>query len=377
MNTIIFFTIFIFVFALINFYIYKRFIKKIGIQNRYKSYLKAVLVFMFILQILYALSFRLDILPSFIYYILSISIGLSFMAFIVALVYDFIHIILSKAKIHDQKKERLKAGLDLFVAFILIAYIGIGFIGGKVFPEVKTTTVTIEDFPFEEFVIIQITDVHVGHTIKKDFVKKMVDLINTQNADMVVITGDLIDKNIEKMTDDIDPLKELKSKYGTFFVYGNHEYFHGYEKIGEYLKNLNITVLDDESLIVGGNKKSFNLIGIKDKIGERLGLGVSNIDKAFGDINSSLNNIVLVHQPSMIKKLEQYNPNLVISGHTHGGQIFPFSYLVGLEQPYLAGLYRHNKNTQIYVSRGTGFWGPPIRVLAPSEISKIIIKPKE
>jgi len=358
-----------------NIYVYRRFVRKLGISRVFKKILKTLLVIIFFSEAIYAFSFRVDIFPSYIYYLLSAAIGISFMFFIVALVYDFMHIVLSRTKIHDLKKERLKAALDVIMAILLIVYMSAGFIGGRAFPALKSTNIQIAGFPFEKFVIVQITDLHVGNTIKKDFVKKIVDTVNGQNPDMIVITGDLVDKDIEKIAEDIEPLKELNSSLGTFFVYGNHEYFHGYQKTGEYLKKLNIDVLDDEARMIERDGKRFNLVGLKDKIGERFGFGRADIQKAFRQIDNRYKTIVLVHQPVMIEEFEKYNPALVLSGHTHGGQIFPFSYLVKMAQPYLSGLYRHSEDTMVYVSRGTGFWGPPVRVLAPSEISKLIITP--
>lgn len=373
MRTAIFFAIFIGVFALMNFYIYRRFIRKLGVSRRVRQLLKFGLFFLFASEVGYALSFRLDILPSFVYYILSTAIAVSFMLFIVALLYDALHVLLHKTSIEGRQRDALKVLLDVLMVLLFSIYLVSGFIGGQKEPTVQTVPVRIPGFPFEKFVITQVTDVHVGNTISRDFVEKMVATINAQESDLVVITGDLVDRDVEKAASDLEPLKGIKARYGTFFVYGNHEYFHGYEKIGAYLRTLGITVLDDVSVVIGKGAQRFDLVGLKDKVGERMGFGIPDLPRAFSDVERDTPTIVLAHQPVMIEALEPYRPDLVLSGHTHGGQIFPFSYLVKLAQPYLAGLFRHSADTQIYVSRGTGFWGPPIRVLAPSEISRLEI----
>jgi predicted MPP superfamily phosphohydrolase len=377
MRTAVFFSIFIGVFALMNFYIYRRFVKKLGVSLKIRRLLKFGLLFLFVSEIAYALSFRLDILPSFVYYVLSTAIAVSFMLFITALLYDLLHITLHKTTIEGRQRDALKVLLDVLMILLFSIYLLAGFIGGQNDPILKRVAVEIPRFPFEKFVITHVTDVHVGNTIKRDFVTEMVDTINAQQSDLVIITGDLVDKDVEKAAYDLEPLKGIRARYGTFFVYGNHEYFHGYQKIGEHLKTLGITVLDDRSVVIGEGAKEFDLVGLKDKVGERMGFGIPDLPKAFASVDQDTPTIVLAHQPVMIEALEAYGPDLVLSGHTHGGQIFPFSYLVKLAQPYLAGLFQHSADTQIYVSRGTGFWGPPIRVLAPSEISRLEIRGKK
>jgi len=227
----------------------------------------------------------------------------------------------------------------------------------------------IEGWKKKGYKIIQLSDVHVGNTIKKEFVKELVKRINAQNPDMVVITGDLVDLTVEEIKEDLAPLKNLISTHGTFFVLGNHEYFHGAYAWIEHLETLGIKVLLNESIMIDGK---FNLVGVNDYFGYRAGYLEPDVKKAFENVDERYPAIVLAHQPKMIKELRAYKPDLMLSGHTHGGQIFPFGLLVLLDQPYLAGLY-HDSGTQVFVSKGTGFWGPAIRVLAESEIVEITI----
>ncbi len=377
MNTLVFFSLFILVFALLNTYIDRRMIRFLGVPERVRRYMRMALVLLFAAQIAYALSFRLDILPSEAYYLLSLAIALSFMLFVTALAYDLTHLVIRKTPLIMRRADTLKILLDALVLVLFAAYVGSGIVGGQRAPEIKEVTVELARLTAPEMTVVQLSDVHVGNTIRREFVVEMVERVNALHPDMILITGDLVDRDVAKAADDLEPLRNLKSPLGTFFVHGNHEYFHNYVAIAEHLKTLGIRVLEDESVRIGEGMHAFDLVGTLDKVGERMGFGEANLSKAFAQADPNTLTIVMSHQPVMVEQMDEYAPDLVLSGHTHGGQIFPFSYLVKLAQPYLAGLYRHNAHTQIYVSRGTGFWGPPIRVFAPSEITLLHLKPKE
>ena len=159
----------------------------------------------------------------------------------------------------------------------------------------------------------------------------------------------------------------------TYFVTGNHEYFHGVEPILEQVRALGIKPLTNQNVIFGNGTDRFNLVGINDLAGARFGVRPPDVVAAYQGVDQSLPVIVLSHQPKSLSLLEDNRCDLMLSGHTHGGQIFPFGLLVKLDQPYLWGLHEHKPGQQIFVSRGAGYWGPPLRVLAPSEISRIVI----
>lgn len=369
MSTIIFLSVFTTVLGLINLYSYKRFIKKLHLKKSYRDLFKIFIFLIFFGEITYALGYKLDFLPQWMYYTLAIPIGISFMLFTVSLVYDLTHVTIKRVPFNESRRKAIKIFLDISMLVIFVGYILRGFIEGNSKPVIKRVKISIPEIDLKNFKIVHLTDVHIGNVIKKDFIQDLVERVNKLNPDMVVITGDLIDKKIATILEDVEPLKNLQSRYGTHFCYGNHEYFHGAEEIGEHLESLGINVLADEVVTID-NK--FNLVGLKDLITARFDLP-HDFKKPFKEINNNLGTIVLSHQPRQITEFEEFSPELILSGHTHGGQIFPFSFLVSLAQPYLAGLYQHNKKTQIYVSRGTGFWGPPIRVFAPAEIAELII----
>ncbi len=290
-------------------------------------------------------------------------IGLSFMMFMLSLVYMIIFTGTSKAPISLQRRDAIIKIFNIFTLFAFLYYTIAGFWGGFKEASIKRVKVRIKNLK-KPLHIVHITDVHIGKILQHDFLEQVVLKINSLKPDLVAITGDLIDLEIEKCKDFLEPLKSLQSRYGTYFVVGNHEYYHGVEEIIEHLKSIGVNVLENENMQVG----EVNIAGIYDFDAKRLKHRLlPDLDLALKGVDGV--SILLSHQPKVVNYLtSSQRVDLVLSGHTHGGQIFPFGFLVSLVQPYLHGLYRHNEHTQIYVSSGVGFWGPPIRFLAPAEI---------
>lgn len=219
------------------------------------------------------------------------------------------------------------------------------------------------------FSIALLTDIHIGPLLDGRFLRHLVEQTNRLRPDMIVIGGDLVDGSVEQIGQHVAELRHLRSKYGTFFVTGNHEYYAGAGPWLEFLRRLGIQVLVNSRLEIG-DAASFDLVGLPDYQAGRVGAEEPQIEKAIRGRDPERELVVLAHQPVQIGQVATSGAGLQLSGHTHGGQLYPFGALTGLVQPYLAGLYRH-RDTQIYVSRGSGFWGPPMRVLAPAEISLI------
>ncbi len=219
--------------------------------------------------------------------------------------------------------------------------------------------------------LVQLTDVHIGPMIGREWLEGIVARVNALDADIVVITGDLVDGSVEALRDHVAPLASLKSKYGVYFVTGNHEYYSGVESWVEHLGTLGLRVLRNERVTIGEGAASFDLAGVDDDTGGQFVAGHgADVAKALEGRDPSRELVLLAHQPKQIFEASQLGVGLQISGHTHGGQVFPATLLVRLQQPFVAGLDRLG-DTQIYVSRGTGYWGPPMRVAAPAEIAVI------
>lgn len=214
--------------------------------------------------------------------------------------------------------------------------------------------------------IVQLTDVHVGPTIDRAFVESIVATANALAPDIVVITGDLVDGSVERLRDAVAPFGQLRAKHGVFFVTGNHEYFSGVDAWVTHLRTLGIVVLRNERVRIGGDD-GFDLAGVDDFRSR-----THDVAKALEGRDAQRELVLLAHQPKSVFDAKKHGVGLQISGHTHGGQIFPWNLLVMLDQPVVQGLARFG-DTQVWVSRGTGYWGPPMRIGAEPEITEITL----
>lgn len=228
------------------------------------------------------------------------------------------------------------------------------------------------------FKIALISDVHFGPILGKNFADYIVQKTNAMKPDLIAITGDLVDGSVDLLGYDIMPLGKLKAKYGVYFVTGNHEYYSGgVINWIKFFRSLGFRVLGNEQVTIGDSvgPARFDLAGIYDPQGGFFVPGhTPDLKKALTGRKSEKELILLAHRPSQVfEAAHAGGVGLQLSGHTHGGQLWPFGQIVLLNQPYVSGLHLHNKITQIYVTRGTGFWGPPMRVLAPAEITCIVL----
>ncbi len=223
--------------------------------------------------------------------------------------------------------------------------------------------------------IVQLTDMHVGATRGRSFVEDVVARTNALTPDIVAITGDLVDGSVADLRHAIEALTALRARHGVYFVTGNHEYYSGASAWIAELRRIGIRVLRNERVTIGDGDTGFDLAGVDDySAGRFSGLGHdAAVAQALGDRDQNREVVLLAHQPRSITAAQKFGVGLQLSGHTHGGQIWPFTYFVHLQQPYVAGLHRAG-DSQIYVSRGTGYWGPPMRLGAPAEITHIVLE---
>jgi predicted MPP superfamily phosphohydrolase len=229
--------------------------------------------------------------------------------------------------------------------------------------------------PHEGLRIVQVTDLHVGSTIGVGFVEDVVQRTNALAPDLVAITGDLVDGSVADLAEAVAPLAQLRARHGVYFVTGNHEYFSGAEPWLAELARLGLRVLRNERVAIGDGAEAFDLAGVDDHSAERFG-GLpagEAIARALGGRDPAREVVLLAHQPRSFVEAARYGVGLQLSGHTHGGQVWPFGAIVRLTQPFLAGLHRLG-DSQIYVSRGTGYWGPPMRLGSPAEITELVLR---
>ncbi|WP_280494265.1 metallophosphoesterase [Nocardia asiatica] len=245
--------------------------------------------------------------------------------------------------------------------------VGLGAYGVLNGPTVKHVTVPLAKLPrrADGFRIAVVSDVHLGPILGRGFAERVVRTVNDTQPDLIAVVGDLVDGSVEHLRSAVEPLAGLRARHGAFFVTGNHEYFSGAEQWVEHVQELGMHLLANARTELPG----FDLAGVNDVQGERTGQG-PDFGKALGDRDRSRTAVLLAHQPVLIDDAVAHGVDLQLSGHTHGGQIWPGNYLAGLANPTVAGLERYG-DTKLYVSRGAGAWGPPVRVGAPSDITVV------
>lgn len=254
-----------------------------------------------------------------------------------------------------------------------------GFHEARRIPQTVQVDIPVHNLPesLRGFRIVQITDLHVSPTIRRSFVQAVTDRVNGMRPDMIVFTGDLADGPVDELRSEVAPLSGLSAPYGKYFITGNHEYYSGVEAWLAEVQRLGFDPLINEHRIIERNGGRLLLAGVTDySDGHFLPGHISSPRNAVAGAPACDARILLAHQPRSVFDAEGLGFNFVISGHTHGGQFFPWIYFVTLQQPFVAGLYPNN-GTPVYVSRGTGYWGPPLRIGSPSEITVFTLRDAE
>ncbi len=366
MRVYLFFSMFLLFFFALHYLFYSRVIKKLLVSDSIKKTFTLLLSLNFIFNLLYVVGRYTDIISNTLYYLFSLSIGVSFVLLLYLILHEILHLFhITLKNVDHSKRAFIKKSGDGAMLALSTSYVSAGAYEGS-----KEPVVNVVEFDHFDFSIVQISDLHIGGLIDKDFIKASVQKINALKPDIVFITGDLIDTALEHIEDAVRELDAISSKHGVYYILGNHEYFHDPLKIIDFIKTTQITLLLNENVTIDALK--LNVVGVTDRIGYRVGLLQPDIHKAFKGSNSDYKTILLAHQPRYIEELENYTPELILSGHTHGGQIWPFEYLVRLQQPYVKGLHKLPNGSHIYVNSGIGFWGPPMRLASQAEIAYIV-----
>ncbi|HWS32631.1 MAG TPA: metallophosphoesterase [Actinoplanes sp.] len=234
-------------------------------------------------------------------------------------------------------------------------------------PSIKRITVPLAKLPRSAhgFRIAVVSDVHISAVLGRGFAQRVTDTINSTQPDLIAVVGDLVDGSVEDLSGSVEPLRGLTSRHGTFFVTGNHEYFSGVDEWVDKVRELGWQPLENARTAMPG----FDLAGVNDVAGTDEGDG-PDFGKALGDRDPARASVLMAHQPIVIHDAVQHGVDLQLSGHTHGGQMWPGPLLAAAANPTVAGLEKYG-DTQLYVSRGAGAWGPPVRVGAQSDITVV------
>jgi len=264
------------------------------------------------------------------------------------------------------------------VPLVALAVTAIGFVNARRLARVVQVDVPIAGLPaaLHGYSIAQISDIHVGPTIKRPYLDAIVNRVNGLKADAIAITGDLVDGSVQRLARHTEPLSRLVAPDGTFFVTGNHEYYSGAEQWVAELRRLGLRVLMNEHVIRKRDDAAIMIAGVTDYSAQHFNpLHKSDPRQAASGAPADVAvKVLLAHQPRSAPAAAEAGFDLQLSGHTHGGQFFPWNLFVPLQQPFVAGLNRV-KSLWVYTSRGTGYWGPPKRFGAPSEITLVRLVP--
>jgi predicted MPP superfamily phosphohydrolase len=281
--------------------------------------------------------------------------------------------VLDLAVADESRRGFLKSSFAFFALGVSGVITTVGYLTAIKTPEIVKVTIPIADLPasFHGLKIVQLSDVHVGQTIKAEFVKSIVDISNSLKPDLVMLTGDFVDGSYFQLENDVAYFKNLKANLGIFYVPGNHEYYWNLDEWVNAFAKLGATPLLNEHVIIKKNNEELVIAGVHDYSASSVNSKfISSPRKAIAGAPAHLKKILLAHQPKSAYEAESAGFDLQLSGHSHAGQFFPSSILIYFFQPFVKGLYRHKK-LWLYVNRGTGYWGPPNRMGVPSEITLI------
>lgn len=262
------------------------------------------------------------------------------------------------------------------VVVILVPWVGWAIRQGTALPGVKRVEIELKRWPagLDGLRLVQISDVHFSAIRGSGFASWLAGRIVGLEPDLIAVTGDLVDGDAARLAPELRPLEALRAPLGTYFVTGNHDHYSGADQWLVHFRELGMQVLRNEHRVLEAGGAEFVIAGVDDHNSRHLPGGYGeDLVGALAGVPESRPVLLLAHDPATFKAARQQSVDLQISGHTHGGQIWPFNYLVRLSVPFVAGLYRRD-GASLYVSRGTGFWGPPMRFRSPAEITEIVLR---
>lgn len=281
---------------------------------------------------------------------------------------------LAVAGVADPQRSRIAAGL---VMIVVAGLVGWGVREAMRTPRVRETDVTLPRLGagLDGTTVVVLADTHFGPINRARWSRRLAEAVNALDADIVCHAGDIADGTVDKRREQAAPLRTIRARLARVYVTGNHEYFGQAQSWLDHLTELGWQSLHNQHVVVTRRGDRLVLAGIDDVTASHSGLPGHGADltSALAGVDENLPVLLVAHQPRQVTQAVEAGVDLQVSGHTHGGQIWPFHYLVRVDQPTVHGLSRHGA-TQLYTSRGAGFWGPPLRIFAPSEITLLTLR---
>ena len=301
-------------------------------------------------------------------------LGAAWVMFVWSMAGQALGLVLLIAGVDDPVRSRVIAVVVLVTAVVLLVW---GWVEAMRVPRVREVDVVIDRLGpgLDGLRVAVITDTHFGPINRARWSAGVVARINELGADLVCHAGDIADGTIDVRESQASPLASVQAALSRVYVTGNHEYFSEAQGWLDYMQSIGWETLHNRHVIIDRGGDQLVVAGVDDATAKASGTRGhgADLDAALAGVDSALPVLLLAHQPRQIARAVRAGVDLQISGHTHGGQIWPFNFLVRVEQPVVHGLSRHGDRTQLYTSRGTGFWGPPFRVFAPSEITLLTL----
>ncbi|MGV0743077.1 metallophosphoesterase [Mycolicibacterium sp. XJ870] len=302
-------------------------------------------------------------------------LGVTWVLFVWSVLGQLLRLALFALGVGDPERSRVVAGVVVAVVVVLLTW---GYAEAMRVPRIRRVDVDIATLGagLDGLRVAVITDTHYGPIDRARWSAAVVDRVNELDADVVCHVGDIADGTVDVREAQARPLAAVRARHARVYVTGNHEYFSEAQGWLDYIDGIGWDALHNRHIVVEHNRDKLIIAGIDDATARASGVAGhgANLEAALADSDRALPVMLLAHQPKQVVKAVAAGVDLQISGHTHGGQIWPFNFLVRLDQPVVQGLSRHGDRTQLYTSRGTGFWGPPFRVFAPSEITLLTLR---
>ena len=302
-------------------------------------------------------------------------LGAAWVLFVWSVLGQVVRLVLLAAGVQDPARSRLVTAAVLVMVVVLLVW---GYAEAMRVPRVRTVDVAIDRLGngLDGLRVALISDTHYGPIDRARWSAAVVARVNELGADVVCHLGDIADGPVDLREKQASPLASVEATSARVYVTGNHEYFSEAQGWLDYMESIGWAALHNRHVIVGRDGDRLIVAGVDDATAKSSGIHGhgANLEAALTGADRTLPVLLLAHQPKQVTRAVRAGVDLQVSGHTHGGQIWPFNYLVRLDQPVVHGLSRHGERTQLYTSRGTGFWGPPFRVFAPSEITLLTLR---